>query len=108
MNLGIVITICSLVIVILLLTTLLYFEKTVIKEVFRENHDLKSRLFSLIQEEEIRHERIISNKATFDEKCIYDLVRRVEIVEKKIDGKPVEKKLKVYIPHSGADIMSDT
>lgn len=87
MNTVSIVVICCLVAVILLLVSLLYFEKTVIKEVFRENYDLKSRLFRLLQEEEARHERILKNHASFDEKCLYDLVRRVENVEKKLDTK---------------------
>lgn len=85
MNTAIVVVICALVGVIVLLTALLYFEKTVIKEVFNENHDLKLRLFNFIHEEEVKYERILNNKGTFNEKCLYDLVRRVEIVEKKLD-----------------------
>lgn len=93
-----IVVICCLVGVIVLLTALLYFEKTVIKEVFSENHDLKLRLFNLIHEEELRHERIVNNRASFDEKCLYDLVRRVEIVEKKlsgVNGKPEVKKIDI-------------
>ena len=96
MVLGVII-ICCLLAVIVLLVALLYFEKIVINEVFDENHDLKLRLFNLIREEEVKWERLFTNKASFDEKCLYDLVRRVEIIEKKMDGKNTNAVAKIDV-----------
>jgi len=100
-NTMMVIVICSLVGVIALLITMLYFQKTLIKETFEANDALKRSLFNLINEEQSRHERILNNRASFDEKCLYDLVRRVEGIEKKLGNVNPDSKKTIDVMYSG-------
>lgn len=100
MDKGTVIVVCCLVATIVLLAISLYLERSVVNKVFEENHDLKLRLFNLIHEEEVRHERVVTNKASFDERCLYDLVRRVESLEKKL-GNCDKKTIDIYQPKKG-------
>lgn len=74
-----------LVVIIVMLIVTVLFQREVINQVFEANHDLKERMFDLIKEEEKWCTDLFEgHRLRFDEKCLYDVVRRVEVIEKEL------------------------
>ena len=101
-TLGFVIMAALLAVIIILVLTII-FEKEVINQIFEENREVKEQLFELVKEEEKWCSDIFeSHRLVFDERCLYDVVKRVEIIEKELlkgrSCKCDKKTIDVYNP----------